>query len=248
VDSTSDSPLSAAAALAHRPLLSTLDQKIEPPHTALIVVDVQNDFCAAGGFMDAEGMDLSSAQAMAERLPAVIQAARDAGVLVVFVRNIYSSDRNNYLSDTWLEQAARRRRSSYTQHPVCEAGSWAGDFYGDVRPQPGEPVVTKHRFSAFHNTDLDTILRSHGIRTLVMSGVASNVCVETTAREGFVRDYYIVYLSDGTSAYFEQDHEAALRVIDLFFGQVVTIPDVIGVWEKQRAGLATAGRAAASSR
>jgi ureidoacrylate peracid hydrolase len=246
MDSTTDSPLSAAAALAHRPLLSTLEQKIEPSHTALIVVDVQNDFCAPNGFMDAEGMDLTTVQAMAERLPAALRAAREAGVLVVFVRNIYSSDRNNYLSDTWLEQAARRRRSSYTENPVCEAGSWAGDFYGDVRPEPGEPIVTKHRFSGFHNTDLDTILRSHGSRTLVMSGVASNVCVETTAREGFVRDYYIIYLSDGTAAYVDKDHEAALRVIDLFFGQVVTIPEVIEVWEKQRASLATVTGAAAS--
>jgi ureidoacrylate peracid hydrolase len=242
-----DSPRSKAAALAHRPLLGTLEQKIEPAHTALIVVDVQNDFCADGGFMDAEGADLTPVQAMADRLIALLSAARQAGVLVVFIRNVYSSERNVYLSDSWLEQAARRRGSSYTDHPVCVAGSWAGDFYGDVRPELGEPVVTKHRFSAFHNTDLDTILRAHGIRTLVMSGVASNVCVETTAREGFVRDYYIVYLADGTATYLAKDHEAALSVIDRFFGQVVTIADAIEVWERQTAGLATVASATASS-
>jgi ureidoacrylate peracid hydrolase len=224
--------------LAHRPLLSTLEQKVDPAHTAVIVVDVQNDFCSKDGFMAAEGVDLSTVQAMADRVPALLKAARQVGALVVFVRNVYSSERNVYLSDSWLEQAARRRRSSYTENPVCLAGSWAGDFYGEVHPEPGEPVVTKHRFSGFHNTDLDTILRAHGIRTLVMSGVASNVCVETTAREGFVRDYYIVYLSDGTAAYIPEDHDAALSVIDRFFGQVVTIADVVEVWERQGTGLA----------
>jgi ureidoacrylate peracid hydrolase len=239
---TSDTTLTAAAALAHRPLLSTLEEKIEPAHTALIVVDVLNDFCAEGGFMAAEGADLTPVQAMAERLPALLQAAREAGVLVVFVRNVYSSEGNAYLSDVWLEQAARRRGSSYTQIPVCEAGSWAGDFYGDVRPLEGEPIVVKHRFSAFYNTDLDTILRSHGIRTLVMSGVATNVCVETTAREGFVRDYYIVYLANGTATYLDADHEATLSVIDRFFGQVVTIGDVVEVW----AGIVPASRRSAA--
>ncbi len=244
MSSSNDTPFDAANALAHRPLLSTLEAKVDPRHTALVVVDVQNDFCAPGGMIDAEGIDVSSAQAMAERLPRLIQAARDAGVLVVFVRNVYSSDNNTYLSDAWLEQAARRGRASYTQRDVCAEDSWAGDFYGEVRPLPGEAIVTKHRFCAFHNTDLDTILRANGIRTLVMSGVASNVCVETTARSGFVRDYYIVYLSDGTSAYFAQDHEAALRVIDLFFGQVVTIDDVIGTWQGARAELVDVGSAA----
>jgi ureidoacrylate peracid hydrolase len=228
---TTDSPFHAATLLAHRPLLATLEAKLDPRHTALVVVDVQNDFCAPGGMIDAEGIDVSSAQAMAERLPRLIQAARDAGVLVVFVRNVYSSEGNTYLSDSWLEQAARRGRASYTRRDVCAEDSWAGDFYGDVRPLPGEAIVTKHRYCAFQDTDLDTILRANGIRTLVMSGVASNVCVETTARSGFVRDYYIVYLSDGTSAYVAEQHEAALRVIDLFFGQVAAIDDVIGAWE-----------------
>jgi ureidoacrylate peracid hydrolase len=246
VSSTNDAPLNAAHQLAHVPMLSTLDAKVDPKHTALVVVDVLNDFCAEGGMMDKEGQDISTAQRMAARLPRLIQAARDAGVLVVFVRNVYSSDRNTYLSDVWLEQAARRRAGSYTEREVCARDSWEGEFYGDVRPLPGEAIVIKHRFSAFTNTDLDTILRAHGIRTMVMSGVASNVCVETTAREGFCRDYYIVYLSDGTSAYHEHDHAAALRAIDLFFGQVVTIDDVVEVWQGEGAELATAGSAASA--
>jgi ureidoacrylate peracid hydrolase len=242
VSSIDDTPFRAASQLAHKPILATLEAKVEPKHTALVVIDVQNDFCAAGGMIDQEGIDIANATAMAERLPRLLQAARAAGVLVVFVRNVYSSDRNTYLSDAWLAHMARRgRRGSYTERPVCAPGSWEGDFYGDVQPLPGEAIVTKHRYSAFTNTDLETILRAHGIRTLVLAGVASNVCVETTAREGFCRDYYIVYTSDGTAAYVQSDHEAALRVIDLFFGQVVTIDDVVGAWQGEEAALAAAG-------
>jgi ureidoacrylate peracid hydrolase len=223
---------SAAAAVAHVEPLIGLERKVDPRHTALIVVDVQNDFCAEGGMMDREGLDLTGVQEMAGRLPELIAAAREAGALVVFVRNVYSSEGNAYLSDVWLEQAARRRGDSYTKRDVCAADSWEGAFFGDVAPQAGDPVVTKHRFSAFHNTDLDTILRSHGVRTLVMTGVASNVCVETTAREGFVRDYYIVFTEDGTATYREEDHAATLRVIDRFFGEVVSIDAVAEAWAR----------------
>jgi ureidoacrylate peracid hydrolase len=220
----------ASIALARQPL-TTLAEKVQPGRAALVVIDVQNDFCADGGTMDHEGADLSSAQAMARRLPSLLEAARAAGVFVVFVRNVYSSDDNWYLSDVWLEQAARRRGQSYTRRPVCEAGSWSGDFYGEVRPLASEPIVTKHRFDAFLNTDLDLILRAHRIDTMVLTGVATNVCVETTARAGFVRDYYIVLAGDGTAAFSDEEHDAALRTIDRYFGEVVGVDDLVALWQ-----------------
>src|SRR5262249_46012908 len=120
-----------------------------------------------------EGRDVSQAKEMAEHLPKLIQAARAAGIFVVFVRNVYTSEQNFYLSDVWLEQAARKRAGGYARIRVCAAGSWGGDFYGDVRPEPNDPIVTKHRYSAFYNTDLDTILRANGIRTVVFTGVVT---------------------------------------------------------------------------
>ena len=226
--------IDTAASLAHVPVLTTLAEKVDPGHTAVVVVDVQNDFCAPGGMMDNEGFDLGSVQEMTTRLPNFLDAARREGALVVFVRNVYSSEGNTYLSDVWLEQASRRRGKSYTEYAVCAEGSWQGDFFGSVRPLRGEPVITKHRFSAFHNTDLDTVLRAHGIRTIVFAGVATNVCVETTAREAFVRDYYVVLLDDGTACYSHAEHAATLSVIDRFFGQVATIADVKSAWRETR--------------
>jgi ureidoacrylate peracid hydrolase len=228
---SSRTPLEAAAALCSRPLLVGLEQKVKPEHAALLVIDVQNDFCAPGGMMEREGNDLSAVQEMAAALPRLIAEARAAGVLVVFVRNVYTTEPNRYLSDVWLEQAARQRKGSYTLSPVCAPGSWEGDFYAGVQPLPDEPIVTKHRFSGFHNSDLETVLRAHSIRTVVLAGVASNVCVETTAREAFVRDYYVVFLADGTATYSRPAHDATLRVVDQFFGQVATIDEVVSCWQ-----------------
>ncbi len=227
---TGTDDFAAASRLSHVEPLRGLANKVRPGHTALIVIDVQNDFCAPGGMMDREGLDLSEAQAMADRLPPLIAAARAAGVLVVFVRNVYSSDHNFYLSDTWLEQASRKRGGSYTQREVCKAGSWEGDFYGDVRPEPQDPVVTKHRFNAFRNTDLDTVLRARGVRTTVFTGVATNVCVETTARDAFMHDYYVVFTTDGTATYAREDHEATLRNIDRYFGELASVSALRAIW------------------
>jgi ureidoacrylate peracid hydrolase len=214
----------------------SLADKVRPEHTALVVIDMQNDFCAAGGMMDLEGLDLTPVQEMAERLPALIDAARQAGVFVVFVRNVYSTESNWYLSEAWLEQASRRRLGSYTERPVCGPDSWQGDFYGDIRPLETEPIVTKHRFDAFYNTDLDTILRAHQIRTVVLTGVSTNVCVETAARAAFVRDYSVVLPADGAATYSTEEQEAALRTIDRYFGEVATIADVVGCWSGRAAG------------
>lgn len=222
----------AARTIAHIEPLFKFDDKIAPAHTALLVIDMQNDFMADGGMADREGWDSAMIRDMAGRLPEFCDVARRAGVLVVFVRNLYTSDRNFYLSDVWLEQAARVRSGSYTTHSVCASGAWGAEFYGNIHPEAADVIVTKHRFNAFHNTDLDTILRTNCIRTLVFSGCVTNVCVESTARDGFMRDYYVVVTSDGTGAYSEDAHKATLSNIDKFFGQVATIADICSVWSR----------------
>ncbi|MBI2881651.1 MAG: cysteine hydrolase [Candidatus Tectomicrobia bacterium] len=216
-----------------RDMLDTLVKKVDPKHAALLVVDIQNDFVAEGGMMDREGNDLTLAREMVPRLEQLIEDAREADVPVIFIRNVYNTDANWYLSDVWLEQAQRARQGSYVTHSVCAPDSWAGDFYR-VRPTEKDVIVTKHRFSAFQDTDLDLILRSRGIRTLIMTGIATNVCVESTTRDGFFRDYYIVFTSDCTATYSKEDHEATLRNIRRYFGQVVTADEVTACWSRAK--------------
>jgi ureidoacrylate peracid hydrolase len=224
-----------ATKLAHVLALDSLKRKVDPGHAALIIIDVQNDFCAPGGLVANEGQDVSEAMRVGERLPAFVDAARSAGVLVIFVRTVYTTRHNFYLSDSLLEHAARRRPGRHIKTPFCVDGSWGGDFFGRVRPQPEDPIVTKHRYSGFHNTELDTVLHVHGIRTLIISGVATNVCVATTAHDGFMRDYYIVLVEDGTASYTQDEHEAALDDINRYFGEVTNIAAVTSIWHEQSA-------------
>ena len=211
-------------------MLRTLREKVDPGHSALLIVDVQNDFCAEGGGMHREGRDLALAQAMVPRLAALIEQARAAGVPLIWIRNVYNNAPNFYLSEVWLEQALRRRRGAYVEFAMCERDGWGGDFY-QVHPNPDEAVVVKHRYGAFECTDLDLVLRSRGIRTVIMTGVATNVCVETTARQAFLRDYYVVFTSDCTATYSQAEHDGALANIDNFFGQVAASEEIVGCWQ-----------------
>ncbi len=220
-------------------MLRTLTEKVDPRHCALLLVDVQNDFCADGGAMHREGHDVTMAQQMVPRLERLLEAARAAKVKPVWIRNVYNTGPNHYLSEVWLEQAMRRRKGNYTQFPVCEAGEWNGDFY-EIRPAPDEVIVTKHRFGAFEGTDLDLVLRSNGIRTIIMTGVATNVCCETTARQAFLKDYYVVFTSDCTATFTQAAHNAALENIENLFGQVVTSEQVMACWPKAEARLKAA--------
>jgi ureidoacrylate peracid hydrolase len=226
--------MDAARHIAHTPPLTTLANKVRPSHTALVVVDMQNDFCANDGFVAKGGRDVSLVQEMAKRLSALIDHARAAGVLIVFVRCSYSSEDNRYLSDVWLEQAARRQGGGYTLRPVCQDGTRGAEFYG-VAPNPGDLVIIKHRYNAFHGTELDLVLRSRGVRTVVLTGVSTHVCVETTAREAFVRDFYTVVVGDCSAAYSQEEHEIALRLIDRFFGEVTSLDALRPLWPLRNA-------------
>lgn len=210
-------------------MLVTLEQKVNPRHAALIVVDMQNDFCHSEGAMAKRGRDVSHSQNVVPNLINLLTQARRLNLPVIFVRTVI-----NDWSDS--EVALERRRSrmaseKYIVPPVVE-GTWGAEFY-QIFPQPNDCIVTKHRFSAFVNTDLDLILRSKGIESLIMTGVVTNVCVESTARDGFMRDYYIVFLKDCTGAWNLQDHEATLRNIDSYFGVVTTSDEVIATWAKK---------------
>lgn len=227
--------LQAARRISHAPVLGSLDRKVDPAHAALLVIDMQNDFCAEQGFVCLGGRDVSGVLNMAKTLPDLIAAARNAGVRVVFIRSLYSTADNRFLSDVWLEQASRKQGSGYTLSPVCGEGRWGGDYFGNFRPQADDIVVTKHRYNAFHGTDLDIILRSNGIRTVVITGVSTHVCVETTARDAFVRDFYTVVVGDGTAAYSAAEHDTALKLIDRFFGEVTTIERLKTIWSSSQA-------------
>ncbi|MDH3498971.1 MAG: cysteine hydrolase [Acidimicrobiia bacterium] len=218
------------------PAALTLVEKVRPSQTALIVVDYQNDFVAPEGALDRAGKFSHAAIDIHDRIVARIDAARNVGAKVLFLRCEYSTPDNRYLSDVFLDQARRRFNGLYHEIPVCVPGSWGAEFYGDVQPSADDLVVTKHRFGGFDGTDLDMVLRTNGIRTLVFTGVVTHVCVESTVREAFFHDYFNVVLRDVVAGYRKEWHETSLDVIDWGFGEVVESHDLDAAWAAEPAG------------
>jgi ureidoacrylate peracid hydrolase len=162
-------------------LLRTLAEKADARHSALLVIDVQNDFVASGGFFDKVGGDVVTLQRrLVPNLLRLIDAARLAGVQVIFVQAIYDPE---FLSDPMRERNARLNM----ELPRCLTGSWGAEFY-QVRPLPGEPVIIKHRYSAMVGTPLLDLLGQRGIRSLLLAGVASEDD-HRLALKRFNRDY-----------------------------------------------------------
>jgi ureidoacrylate peracid hydrolase len=199
-----------------------LAKAVMPASAALIVIDVQNDFCAKGGYYDQTGADLSFSAPAIERMVQLIDSARAAGVRVIFARNHYD---DVYVSET---QRARARRVGWYM-PYCLQGSWGADFYR-VAPLPGETIVTKHRYDAFYNTDLEVVLRSNKVQSLILTGVATNVCVESTMRSAYFRDFEVVVVEDCCAARNVSAHEASLENVRKHFGLVAAAADIEQVW------------------
>ena len=210
----------------------TLAEKVRPDQTAIIVVDYQNDFVAKGGAFDKVGMFSDKGAGLHDRIVETIAAARQVGARIVFLKCEYSTPDNRFLSDVFLDQARRNFKGLYHEVPVCAPGSWGSEFYGDVKPAPGDVVVTKHRFGGFDGTDFDMVLRTNGIRTLVFTGVVTHVCVESTVREAFFHDYFNVVLSDVVGGYRHEWHETSLEIIDWGFGEVVELAELRRVWSE----------------
>jgi ureidoacrylate peracid hydrolase len=213
--------------------LVSLQDKIDPRQTALLVVDLQNDFCADGCALARTGADMGPPQAAALRMAELIDVAREVGVVPIFVRLVGDPQAE---TDVWVDQRIRRAGAPYK--PWAAADSFGAAFYL-VQPRPDEPIVDKYRYAAFQGTKLEHVLKRHRIRTLVVGGVATNVCVETAVREAFVRDLYVVLVRDACAGTSEEAHDAALANLGRFFCQVVDAEDVIGVWRPEAEGVGT---------
>jgi ureidoacrylate peracid hydrolase len=200
--------------------MKPLSELVLPAKSAVIVVDVQNDYCCADGVLGKAGLPTAAAMAMIPNLQRLLTAARASGAPVIFVQMIHEAA---------TDSAAWAWRMGGGSNGVCRKGTWGAEFT-EVAPLPGEAVVIKHRYSAFVNTRFDSVLRTLKIENLIMTGVSTNICVESTARHGYMLDYNIVFLSDCTAAYSPEEHEVSLYNMRTHFGVVATSNDVIAVW------------------
>lgn len=204
-----------------------LEEKVNPSTSALIVVDMQNDFVHHNGVFRKYGENLSAIQEMIPRLKELIGVARQTGIPIIYLRNI---------TTYWVMSEVHRERIDEVRagEDYTLEGSWGAEFCEGILPKDNERVVIKHRYSGFVDTNLDLVLRSLGIKTLILTGVATNVCVESTARDGFMKDYRIILVEDCCAAYHNHLHESTLENINRTFGTVVSSKEIISAWSRRK--------------
>jgi ureidoacrylate peracid hydrolase len=213
-------------------ILKTLKERCDPKLACILVVDVQNDFCSSEGSCAKRGEDVGAAQAMVPRLARFLAEARAVSLPIVFIKTEHSE-----WTDTpaWLY-----RRSQQKELKTCRQGTWGAEFYEGISPLPNERVVIKHRYSAFINTDLNTVLKARGVESVLVTGVATNVCVETTARDAYMYDYYVTLVEDCSAAYSREMHKNTVKNISEHFGFAVSSNELIALWSELRSSKALA--------
>jgi len=209
---------------------------VEVSRTAVIVIDMQNAYASPGGYLDLAGFDISGAARVIQNTKAVLELARAAGMPVIYFQNGWDADyveaggpgSPNFHKSNALKTMRERPE---LQGTLLAKGTWDYELVEDLKPQAGDIVLHKTRYSGFFNSQLDSTLRSRNIRNIVVVGIATNVCVESTLRDGFFLEYFGIVLEDATHqagpAFVQQ---AAIYNIEKFFGWVSSVADFKGAF------------------
>lgn len=203
-------------------LLDTVEKRLKPAHSAVLVIDMQNDFCAEAGYVEkVVGKDVSACRAVVPEVMALVEAARAQSVPVYWIKANYDPDR--------LPEGMRVKQQEKSSVVCCGTGSWGGEFYG-VSAAPGEAVIEKSSYSAFAGTEVERQLRERGIRTIVFAGVQTNVCVESSLRDAVCKGFYAVLASDCVASHTPPLHEATLKNVQFLFGDVMDRQAIAAIW------------------
>ena len=204
--------------------------QIDPAHTALIVVDMQNAFGSAGGMFDKAGVPIGSIQAAVAPTVRAVEAARHAGMHIVYLKMGFLSD----LSDLGAEDVPNGFLFLHlgVKDGVLERDTWGTDILDELKPDPEDAVLYKTRFSGFYKTELDELLKSWNAKHLIVTGCTTSICVESTVRDAFFRDYHCIVLEDCTAEPMGLDltrsnHEASTLLFERIFASVSSSNDFI---------------------
>jgi len=207
--------------------------EIDLGRTAIIVVDMQNAFARVGGMFDLVGQDVSAARGVIQTIKKLTRAARGASVKVIYLAMTYApdlSDSGGPGSPNWYKEfgLAAMNRNPEHKGKFLIRGSWDADIVDELKPAPGDIVVQKSRYSGFRGTNLDVVLKTLNAKYLIYTGIATNVCVESTLRDGYFLDYWPILVADAANnAGPPITQEATLWNVEALFGWVATSEDVL---------------------
>ena len=206
--------------------------ELDLDRTALLVVDMQNAFASPGGMLELAGIDITPARDAVANARLVCGAARAAGIPVVYLTIGWPADQSTAGgpdSPNPRKELALRlmRERPELRGKLLTFGSWDFEIVEEITPEPSDTVIVKSRYSGFHGTNLDSLLRGRGVRNLLIAGIASNVCVESTIRDAFFLEYWPVMIADATMpAGSVEIQRATIYNVSTFFGWVTTAEDV----------------------
>ena len=210
--------------------------RVDADETAILVVDMQNAYASAGGYLDLAGFDIGGAERVIAQSAKVLDAARAAGLPIIYFQNGWDPD---YVeaggpgSPNWHKSNALRtmRARPELRGKLLARGGWDHSLVEGLAPKPGDIRLDKTRYSGFFNSQLDSVLRARGIRNIVFVGIATNVCVESTLRDAFHLEYFGIMLEDAThQAGPDFLQQAAVYNVETFFGWVSTVADFCGAF------------------
>lgn len=211
------------------------DLHLRAASTAILVVDMQNDFGAEGGMFHRAGIDISMIQRAVRPTANVLSAARSVGLPIVYLKMAFRADLSdagppdspNFLRHQTLGVGASIVAPDGSASRILIRDTWNTDILKELAPESDDVVLYKHRFSGFFETELDDLLRQREIRSLIVVGATTSICVESTIRDAMFRDYLCVLLSDCTGEPIGNDfsrtnHEASLLSIQVLLGSVAS--------------------------
>ena len=208
-------------------VLTELAELVEPKRTALLIIDMQRDFCSDDGVSGRAGRDLRLVKKAVSNTKVVLEAARGANALPIFIQNIFLPALRS-MSGPWL-RALIANGTVDIEKGWTLLGSPGADIDPALAPRPDDIIVQKLRSSAFFGTGLATILRANDIRSVVCAGAVTEGCLESTARDAVFHDFYTIVLEDCVGSFDPLLHEAALRVLKTRC-DVVSSGQVLEVW------------------
>jgi nicotinamidase-related amidase len=228
-------------------VFDSLEEVVDPRHTAVLVVDMQNGLASLEGYAARHGYDVSMQRKIIPPLHRLLESAREARAKIVHIQIVFDADQAS-TSPSEIYQSRRMfnftsywgapntREDRKPTHEVLIDGTWEGEIIPELAPQPGDFIIKKHRNSAFINTPMDQLLRSNGIKTVVVTGTSTSGCVLATAMDASYSDYYTVVVGDCVADANGKRHQTGLSLMGERF-DMPTSDELMDLWARTREGV-----------